>query len=325
MDRRAEAFAGLLVVCELMVVGQSRGRNVSNGASAVAGCDSDTGLEGKTVFVAGRIWQAAGVKRLAQRQCALTIAGSDSGGGAGIQADLKAFAALGVHGTSVLTCVTAQHPGAVLGVHAVPPASVAQQLKAVSEGFAPGAVKTGMLFSSAIVERVAEWLGTIPGVPVVVDPVMVATSGARLLKPAAIRALTGRLLPLATLATPNVDEASVLTGVIIREPEDLRQAARVIHERFGCAALIKGGHLEGAEAIDVFWDGREEWLLSSPRVHGVSSHGTGCTYAAAIAGYLALGCRLFHAVEMGKTFVSQAIAQSVRVGPHAVLNPFWEA
>lgn len=258
-----------------------------------------------------------------QRSCALTIAGSDSGGGAGIQADLKTFAALGVHGTSAITCVTSQNPRGVLGVHAVPPADVALQLRAVCEEFRPATAKTGMLYSVEIIDAVVAWMRRSPGIPVVVDPVMIATSGARLSKPRAVRALCERLLPLAVLATPNVDEAKVLTGVAIREPEDLRRAARVLRDRYGCAALIKGGHLKGREAVDVFWDGSDEWLLTAPRVTGVSSHGTGCTFSAAITGYLALGCDLAGAVSLAKEHVTQAIAQSVRVGRHAVLESFW--
>ncbi|MBL9134781.1 MAG: bifunctional hydroxymethylpyrimidine kinase/phosphomethylpyrimidine kinase [Verrucomicrobiales bacterium] len=258
------------------------------------------------------------------RPCALTIAGSDSGGGAGIQADLKTFAALEVHGTSVLTCITAQNPEAVLAVEAVSPALVAAQLAAVFKGLGPASVKTGMLYSTRLIEVVAEFLSGKKA-NVVVDPVMVATSGARLLQPRAVETLRKALLPLAVVVTPNVDETIILTGLPIREPEDLRAAARLLHDRYGCAALIKGGHLDGPEAVDVFWDGREELLLRAPRVRGVSSHGTGCTYSAAIAGYLALGCPLGHAVQMAKEYITQAIAQSYRVGRHAVLEHAWKA
>jgi hydroxymethylpyrimidine/phosphomethylpyrimidine kinase len=266
-----------------------------------------------------------GVTRTARRPsrpCALTIAGSDSGGGAGIQADLKTFAALEVHGTSVLTCVTAQNPDAVLAVEALSPELVTSQMTAVFEGLAPASVKTGMLYSTRLIEAVADFLSGRK-VALVVDPVMVATSGARLLQPKAVEALRKKLLPLATLVTPNLDEAVLLTGLTMTEPEDLRAAARFLHDRYGCAALIKGGHLDGPEAVDVFWDGREELLLRAARVRGVSSHGTGCTYSAAIAGYLALGCRLAHAVQMAKEYITQAIAQSYRVGRHAVLEHAW--
>jgi hydroxymethylpyrimidine/phosphomethylpyrimidine kinase len=255
----------------------------------------------------------------------LTLAGSDSGGGAGIQADLKTLAAIGVHGTSVLTCVTAQNPDGVLGVQPMSGKLVRLQMQAVFEGFKPAAMKTGMLYSQGLIEQVVEGLGAFECPPLVVDPVMIATSGARLLKPGAMAAMRDRLLPRATLATPNLDAARVLTDVEIRDVEDLRMAARCLRERYGCAALIKGGHLAGPEAVDVFWDGMEELLLSAPRVRGVSSHGTGCTYSAAIAGYLALGCELSHAVQLGKNYITQAIGQSVRVDGQDVLEHLWEA
>jgi len=253
---------------------------------------------------------------------ALTIAGSDSGGGAGIQADLKTFAALGVHGTSAITCITAQNPKRVTGIQPVRADMVRRQIKAVFAELRPDAVKTGMLFSADIIGVVAEFLaGKRP--PLVVDPVMVATSGARLLKPSAIRVLKERLLPLATLVTPNLDEAEILVGRKLRTLSDLRGAAREIHERFGCAALVKGGHLQTlAEAVDVFFDGRELTLLRARRVRGVSTHGTGCTYSAAIAALLALGHPLPRAVELAKRHVTRAISHSRRAGRHWVLNNF---
>jgi hydroxymethylpyrimidine/phosphomethylpyrimidine kinase len=260
------------------------------------------------------------------RPCALTIAGSDSGGGAGIQADLKTFAALGVHGTSAITCVTAQNPEGVRAVEACRPRMVRQQLEAVYAGLPPAAVKTGMLLNQAIIRTVAAWFRETKGTPLVVDPVMVATSGARLLRPQADRALRQELLPLATLVTPNLEEAQALTGIRATTPEGLRAAARVLHERYGCAALVKGGHLPGRrEAVDIFFDGRTELLLAAPYVRGVSTHGTGCTYSAAVTGYLALGYTLPHAVQQAKEHVTNAIARSRRVGRHYVLNPFWRS
>ncbi len=259
------------------------------------------------------------------RPCVLTIAGSDSGGGAGVQADLKTLASIGVHGTSVLTCVTAQNPEGVLGVQPMTAEMLRLQMQAVFEGFKPAAIKTGMLYSLALIEQVVKSLGALKCPPLVVDPVMIATSGARLLKPRAMAAMRDRLLPLANLATPNLDEAKVLTDLEIHDVEDLRKAARRLRERYGCAALIKGGHLAGPEAVDVFWDGTEELLLSAPRVRRVSSHGTGCTYSAAIAGYLGLGCGLSHAVQLGKAYITQAIGQSVRVDGRDVLEHLWRA
>ncbi len=264
---------------------------------------------------------------MAQREkwpVALTIAGSDSGGGAGIQADLKTFAALDVHGTSAITCLTAQNPTGVTGVHECPADVVGLQIEAVVSELRPAAVKTGMLFSEAIIKTVAEAFGGKKKAPLVVDPVMVATSGARLLQESAIAALRNELLPLAALVTPNLDETVVLTGEPIAEEEDMRTAARTIHKTFGCAVLIKGGHLRrSSEAMDIFYDGETELLLTAPFVKGVATHGTGCTYSAAIAGYIALGCELSLAVQMAKEYVTQSIAQSVRIGRHSALNPFW--
>jgi hydroxymethylpyrimidine/phosphomethylpyrimidine kinase len=257
---------------------------------------------------------------------ALTIAGSDSGGGAGLQADLHTFARLGVHGTTVVTCLTAQNPRGVRGVQATTPAMVRLQLDAVFAELRPAAIKTGMLYSSGIIDVVAEFLGTRGGrrPSLIVDPVMVATSGAALLQAAAVRTLKTKLLPLATLLTPNVDEATILTGARIEQPESLRQAARQIHETFGCAVLAKGGHLrQGREAIDIFYDGRNELLLTAPMVRGISTHGTGCTYSAAIAAGCARGWPLVEAVIRAKQFISDAIAQSVRVARHDVLH--WPA
>lgn len=255
---------------------------------------------------------------------ALTVAGSDSGGGAGIQADLKTFAALGVHGTSAITCLTAQNPKGVSAIQAAKPAMVRAQIEAVFAELRPAAVKTGMLFDTAIIREIAGFFGQLRGPvpPLIVDPVMVATSGARLLKPAALRAMQDALLPLATLVTPNLDEAEILVGTRLSSPEDLRAAARTIHQRFHCAVLVKGGHLRGLrEAVDIFFDGQTELLLSAPFVRGVSTHGTGCTYSAAIAAHCALGHDLPRAVQLAKDFITRAIAGSLRVGKHSVLNP----
>lgn len=255
---------------------------------------------------------------------ALTIAGSDSGGGAGIQADLKIFASLGVHGTSAVTCVTAQNPKGVRGIQAIRPDMVLAQIEAVFAELPPAAVKTGMLYSAEVIRTVAKFFAGGKRPPLVVDPVMVATSGALLLKPGAVKALLGELLPLATLTTPNLDEAQILVGAKLASVEDLRAAAREIVRRFDCAALVKGGHLRGLrEAVDIFNDGRTELLLQAPFVRGVSTHGTGCTYSAAIAGYLARGCRLAPAVEAAKRFVTQAIAKSAQAAGQDVLNSFW--
>ena len=278
-----------------------------------------------------------------QLPVALTIAGSDSGGGAGIQADLKTFAALGVHGTSAIACLTAQNPKRVLGVEPCSQKMLRQQIEAVFEELNPAAVKTGMLFSAQNISVVAKFLvgrassraglgmsrcnsgsrGHSPYQPqIIVDPVMVSTSGARLLQLAAEKILREKLLPLAALVTPNLSEAEILAEQKISSPEQMRAAARKIHSRYGCAVLVKGGHLKNSlVAIDVFFDGKTELLLSAPFVKGVSTHGTGCTYSAAICAALALGHALPHAVELGKNFITEAISNSYKIGKYFALNP----
>ncbi len=256
---------------------------------------------------------------------ALTIAGSDSGAGAGLQADLKAFAAIGVHGATAVTCVTVQNPRKVFAIEPCRPEIVRGQIEALFAELPPKAVKTGMLFNTATIRVVVDFFKRGKRPPLIVDPVMVATSGARLLKPAAVRLYQSELLPLAALVTPNLDEAEILVGRKLKSVEDLRAAAREIHSHHGCAVLMKGGHLRNLkEAVDIFWDGREELLLSAPFVRGVSTHGTGCTYSAAITAYLALGCALPHAVQLAKEHITQSITQSVKVAGHDVLNNFWK-
>jgi hydroxymethylpyrimidine kinase/phosphomethylpyrimidine kinase len=241
---------------------------------------------------------------------ALTIAGSDSGGGAGLQADLKTFAALGVHGATAVTCVTAQNPRRVFAVQACRPAMVRKQIEAVFGQLRPAAVKTGMLYSAPIIREVAGFFRSREAPPLVVDPVMIATSGSRLLQRTALGALQRDLLPLADLVTPNLPEAEALAGRRLRSLEDLRAAAREIHRRFGCAALVKGGHLPaGRQAADLLFDGRNEWLFIAPFLAGRRLHGTGCTYSAAVTAHLALGRTLAQAVARAKTFVTRAIAR----------------
>lgn len=253
---------------------------------------------------------------------ALTIAGSDSGGGAGIQADLKTLAALGVHGTCAVTCVTAQNPRSVRGLEACGVGIVRGQIEAVFDELTPTAVKTGMLYSGSIIRVVAEFFSKRrQAPPLVVDPVLVSTSGVKLLRPEAVKILCAELLPLATLVTPNLPEAEVLLGRRLNSVEDMRAAAKEIQRRFGCAALVKGGHLRGVnEAVDIFYDGRQELLLRAPFIRGLHTHGTGCTYSAAITGYLARGLSLSRAVYAGKEYITQAIAGSRRVGGFDVLG-----
>ncbi len=258
---------------------------------------------------------------------ALTIAGSDSGGGAGLQADLKTFAALGVHGTTVVTCMTAQNPRRVWAIEAASPKMIRAQLQALFEELPPTAAKTGMLYSPETIRIVAETFSSAKAPPLVVDPVMVSTSRASLLKPAAKRALMDKLLCRATLITPNLDEtAALLSGAKIDSVEAMRSAAHQIQVKFGTAVLVKGGHLETSKkAIDILYDGREEWLLEAPLVRGVSTHGTGCTYSAAITAFLARGYSLQRSVVEAKKHITSAIAASYWIGRHQGLNSFWRS
>ncbi|HTQ51262.1 MAG TPA: bifunctional hydroxymethylpyrimidine kinase/phosphomethylpyrimidine kinase [Candidatus Acidoferrales bacterium] len=256
---------------------------------------------------------------------AMTIAGSDSGGGAGIQADLKTFAAMEVHGTSAIACLTAQNPVRVSAVEACSPKMLRLQIEAVFEELPPRAVKTGMLFSTGNIRVVASFFGgprrAVRDRRLIVDPVMVSTRGDRLLQPAAEKVLREKLLPLATLVTPNRDEAALLAEQTISSPEDLRSAARKIQARFGCAVLAKGGHLRNSRtAIDIFFDGKTELLLSAPFIRNISTHGTGCTYSAAICAALALGHGLPEAVQIGKNFITAAILRSYRIGKYFALG-----
>jgi hydroxymethylpyrimidine/phosphomethylpyrimidine kinase len=242
----------------------------------------------------------------------LTVAGSDSGGGAGIQADLKAMLALGVHGMSVLTAVTAQNSVGVQGWWELPAAAVRAQLASVLDDIGVDAVKTGMLASAEIVATVAAGLSGVDA-PVVVDPVSVSKHGDLLLAPGAVDALRQQLLPLATLVTPNIPEAEQLTGVRIAGPEDMLRAAEKL---LGCgprAVLVKGGHLAG-EATDLLWDGSTARTFRAPRQANRHTHGTGCTLASAIAARLALGDGLAEAVGAAKDYLTGAIAAGFPLG-----------
>jgi hydroxymethylpyrimidine/phosphomethylpyrimidine kinase len=256
---------------------------------------------------------------------ALTIAGSDSSGGAGIQADLKAMEAHGVFGMSVITAVTAQNSRAVTAAFDLPTEIITAQLDAVVDDYAIGAVKTGMLSSREIVETVADGLRRHALAPVVVDPVMISTSGFSLLKPDAVEAVKRRLLPLATLATPNAHEAAALTGREVRTAAHAREAARAIADLGPEAVLVKGGHLDGeADAVDVlFTDGRFV-EVRAPRVDTPNTHGTGCTYASAIAALLARGHDLEGAIRLAKRYLTTAIRLAPDLGSgHGPVRHFW--
>jgi hydroxymethylpyrimidine/phosphomethylpyrimidine kinase len=256
---------------------------------------------------------------------ALTIAGSDSGGGAGIQADLKTFHQFGVFGTSVVTAVTAQNTVSVRGWEAVSVELVTRQLEALADDLPPAAVKSGMLGSAAIVEAVAQGIARRRLPNYVLDPVMVATSGDRLLDPGAEQLIVRSLLPLAALVTPNLDEAGILVGRAVRTPDDMERAGHALLERGAKAALIKGGHLTHpvAEVVDVLVTDGAARRLTRPRLDTTSTHGTGCTLSAAIAAGLALGRPLDRAVLDGIDFVHRAMAAAPGLGRgHGPLNHF---
>lgn len=251
----------------------------------------------------------------AVRPIALTIAGSDSGGGAGIQADLKTFMRFGVHGTSVVTAVTAQNTLGVRAWEATSAALVRAQIDAVAEDLRPGAVKSGMLGDEAVVAAVADGVAAHGLAPYVLDPVMVATSGDRLFGEGAVRAIVERLFPLAALVTPNLDEASLLLDQSVRDVEAMERAARALVHRLGAgAALVKGGHLAGDALVDVLCDGVTVERFVHQRIATRHTHGTGCTLSAAIAALLAHRCSLRDAVEQGLEYVHRAIASAPGLG-----------
>jgi hydroxymethylpyrimidine/phosphomethylpyrimidine kinase len=244
---------------------------------------------------------------------ALTIAGSDSGGGAGIQADLKTFSAFRVFGMSVLTAVTAQNSVGVQGVENLPPAFVAQQLRSVLDDFGTDAAKCGMLSTAGIIDAIADVLADHRIEKLVVDPVMVAKSGDPLLQADARTALADRILPLALVVTPNLPEAEVLAGMRVVEPEDMEEAARRIHVMGPRYVLVKGGHLKG-DATDLLWNGREFTRFTAARVDSPNTHGTGCTFSAAIAAGLARGQALGDAIRSAKAYVTRAIREGFKAG-----------
>jgi len=249
----------------------------------------------------------------------LIVAGSDSGGGAGIQADLRTVGLLGCHGSTVVTALTAQNTRGVRGIHPVPPDFVGEQIEAVAEDLPPDVVKTGMLFSSGIVNRVAEaiernqWLA-------VVDPVMIAKGGSRLLEPAAVVTLQSRLLPLAFLLTPNLPEAEALTGILIRNEGEMAEAARRLQDMGARNVLLKGGHLE-EEPVDLLLSGSDLMRFPGHRIATSSTHGTGCTFASAVAALLSRGEPLPQAVGKAKEFISEALRQARPMGDgHGPVN-----
>lgn len=254
----------------------------------------------------------------------MTIAGSDSGGGAGIQADLKTFAALGVYGTSVLTAITAQNTLGVTAVHEIPPAIVAAQIDAVVTDIGADAVKTGMLSSAPIIEVVAAKLREYRLPNVVVDPVMAAKSGDRLLREEAVTVLRDLLLPLATVVTPNLPEAEILVGRALSDADAVRRAAREIVALGPQAVVMKGGHASGDVVVDILFDGVSFFEYSAPRIDTSSTHGTGCTFASAIAAGLALGLSVQQAVAQAKEYVTAALRKAQPIGGgHGPVHHFY--
>jgi hydroxymethylpyrimidine kinase/phosphomethylpyrimidine kinase len=251
----------------------------------------------------------------------LIVAGSDSSGGAGIQADLKTASALGVYGMTAITALTAQNTESVFGVVETDPEFVALQMKVCLEDVGCDAIKTGMLSNAGIIGAVADEISRHPGIPVVVDPVMVSTSGVPLLDPQAVATLRQELLPLAAVATPNLHEAGALVGRVIGGIDGMKEAARAIHSFGAQNVVVKGGHVEG-EAIDVLYDGHEFLEFPAARIATKDTHGTGCIFASALASGLAKGKTVRQSVALAKEFVTAAIREGLSVGRgHGPANP----
>ncbi|MBO9128833.1 bifunctional hydroxymethylpyrimidine kinase/phosphomethylpyrimidine kinase [Bacillus sp. 165] len=256
---------------------------------------------------------------------ALTIAGSDSGGGAGIQADLKTFQELKVYGMTVITAITAQNTLGVQGVYPVPVEGIQEQLQSIADDLKPNAVKLGMLFSSEIISLVAEQLSEYKWKNIVLDPVMIAKGGAALLQKEAVTALQEKLLPLATVITPNIPEAEVITGMQIVTIEDSKEAAKQLHTWGAQYVVMKGGHAtyQGEEVVDLLFDGETFLEFKSPRINSIQTHGSGCTFAAAITAELAKGYTIYQAVEEAKSFITKAIEHELNIGSgHGPTNHF---
>ena len=251
----------------------------------------------------------------------LTIAGSDNSGGAGIQADLKTFTRYGVYGTTAVTCVVAEHPGRVSRITAEAPSMVAEQIRLVFEAFPVAGAKTGMLFSTGIIRAVAKEMRRRRKTKLVVDPVMLATSGASLLKPEAERAMARELFPLAAVVTPNLDEAARLLGRKLKTPAAAKEAAVELARKWKVPFLVKGGHLKLGTAADYLaWPSGKTRVFSAKRVRGVETHGTGCTYSAAICAGLAQGHSLEIAVAKAKGFITRAIRKHLKIDRYTPLN-----
>ncbi len=253
----------------------------------------------------------------------LSIAGSDNSGGAGIQADLKTFCAFRCYGTTAITCIVAEHPGKVKSIEPVPPRSVQEQIELVAEAFPVAAFKTGMLYSQEIIEAVLQSIEThLNGVPFVLDPVMVASSGVSLLQPQAIEMIHKLLIPRATVVTPNRDEAALLWGKPILNLTSMREAGLDLSHRYQVPFLMKGGHLKTDQAIDLLFtqEGEESFIV--PRIPNVDPHGTGCTYSAAMTCGLAQGLKLKESIREAKRYITGAIENHFESRGYQVLNHF---
>ena len=255
---------------------------------------------------------------------ALTIAGSDSGGGAGIQADLKTFTALGVYGMTAITAITVQNTVGVFGVHPIPPDTVYNQIKVVAEDIGVDALKTGMLFSEEIIQAVSQAIKDFKLNNLVVDPVMIAKSGDPLLKESARKTLLDKLLPLALVITPNIPEAEDICKFEIKNVEDMEKACKVIHSLGSKYVVLKGGHLEGDTKIDVIYDGKNFEYLKAKSILTKNTHGTGCTFSAAITAFLAKGENPIDAIKKAREYIQGAIENSLSIGKgHGPLNHTW--
>lgn len=251
---------------------------------------------------------------------ALTVAGSDSGGGAGIQADLKTFASLGVFGTTAVSCLTAQNPDGVSGIVPTPKGFVADQIEAVCSAFPVVAAKTGMLFSAPIIKETARAVRKAGISALVVDPVAKSTSGASLLRPAAEKALINELIPLALVITPNIPEGELLCGHPITSREDQVETARELSKRFDVSCLLKGGHMDGNTVVDALCHKGRIYLAEAPRIAAKETHGTGCTLSAALTAYLARGRSLPASFKMACAFVHKALERPFCTGEHYPLG-----
>ena len=274
-----------------------------------------------------RAWQAINcqLSTSSQPSVALSIAGSDSSAGAGIQADLKTFSALGVYGLTAVTCIVAEIPGKVSRIQPVNAEIVREQIEVLAKNLPIAAIKTGLLCSAAIISAVAQSLQGIgrmftPRIPLVIDPVFVATSGDPLLEPAAIETYEKELFPFASLITPNLDEAGRLLGTKIKDRRSMRVAGKELEKKFGTGILLKGGHLVGDRAIDLLFANGKVVEFSAPFVRGVATHGTGCTYSAAITAGLAKGLSLKEAITQAKKFLTESIRNHFHWGNLDALN-----